>query len=288
MKVLLTGGTGFIGRHVAKELERQSIDYVGLQRGSVNHHRAVQVDLLRTSNLEGLFRDIKPTHLVHTAWYAEHAKYWDSDLNIQWISATKRLVEAFCAAGGQHVVITGTCAEYDWKYGYCVEDITPLNPMSLYGISKDTTRRIVELVVEQYGVSMSWARVFFPYGPGEAPSRLIPSLFNVFKGAALPFGVNRSGYRDLLHIEDVAKAILACSQSKFVGAVNICSGRPIQISDIVRAVAKITESDPEIILKLVPKRQEINQFLVGENKKLQSLGWKQEIILDEGLLNYKF
>ena len=134
---------------------------------------------------------------------------------------------------------------------------------------------------------MSWARVFFPYGPGEASQRLIPSLFNAFKGELLPFGVNASSYRDLIHMEDAARAVLACTQSKFVGAINICSGKPVQISNVVDAVAKINKCDPGIILKLAPKNHEVNNFLVGDNKKLESLGWKQEIVLEQGLLNYK-
>ncbi len=284
---MLTGATGFVGRYVARELVRQGIEYVSIQRGLASNDRAIQVDLLGTNDFESLFQKVKPTHLVHTAWYAEHGKYWDSELNLQWVLATKRLVEAFCSSGGQHVVITGTCAEYDWSHGFCIEDVTPLKPKSLYGICKDATRRIIELAVEKHGVSMSWARVFFPYGPGESNQRLIPSLFKAFKGDILPFGVNASSYRDLLHVEDAATAVLACAQSKFVGAINICSGRPVQISEIVGVVARINNCDPEVILKLAPKNQEANNFLVGENKKLVSLGWKQEIMLCQGLVNYQ-
>jgi nucleoside-diphosphate-sugar epimerase len=286
MKVMLTGATGFVGRYVAKELERQGIEYVSLQRGLASDGRAIQMDLLGILELESLFQKFKPTHLVHVAWYAEHGKYWDSELNLQWVLATKRLVEAFCSSGGQHVVITGTCAEYDWSHGYCVEDVTPLNPKSVYGICKDTTRRIIELVVQKHGVSMSWARVFFPYGPGEAPQRLIPSLFKAFKNEIFPFGVNASSYRDLLHVEDAARAVVACTQRNFVGAINICSGAPVQISEVVDAVAKINNRDPEMILKITLKKQEVNNFLVGENKKLQSLGWKQQIMLCQGLMTY--
>jgi nucleoside-diphosphate-sugar epimerase len=287
MRVILTGSTGFVGRYVARELERQGLEYFGIQRGMVSDSRTIQMDLLGNNELMALFQKLKATHLVHVAWYAEHGKYWNSDLNLEWISATKRLVEAFCSSGGKHVVITGTCAEYDWSHGHCLEDVTPLNPNTLYGICKDTTRRVIELVVEKHGASMSWARVFFPYGPGEASQRLIPSLFKAFKGEILPFGVNASSYRDLLHVEDAARAVLACTQSNFVGAVNICSGTTVQISKVVDAVAKINNCDPGIILKLAPKKQETTHFLVGENKKLRSLGWKQEITLDHGLMNYQ-
>jgi nucleoside-diphosphate-sugar epimerase len=287
MKVMLTGATGFVGRYVVKELERQGIEFVTLQRGKSSDDRAIQMDLLGNHEFETLFENFRPTHLVHVAWYAEHGKYWDSELNLQWVLATKRLVEAFCISGGQHVVITGTCAEYDWSHGYCVEELTPLKPKALYGICKDTTRRIIELTVEKYGVSMSWARVFFPYGASEASQRLIPSLFKAFRGEILPFGVSAISYRDLLHVEDVARAVLACAKGKFIGSINICSGRPVQISEVVKTVAGINKCDPEIILKLTPKNQETNNFVVGANKRLQSLGWKQEIMLDEGLMNYQ-
>ena len=287
MKVLLTGATGFVGRYVARELERQGIEYVGLQRGRASNERVIQMDLLGANALEALFKKLKPTHLVHVAWYTEHGKYWDSELNLQWILATKRLVEAFCSAGGQHVVITGTCADYDWSNRHLVEDVTPLKPTSLYGICKDATRRIIELVVEKHCVSMAWARIFFPYGPGEASQRLIPSLFKAFKGEVLPFGVNASSYRDLLHVEDTARAVVACILSKFSGSINICSERPVQISEVVDAVARIYNCDPEIILKLTPNNLDANSFLVGENKKLKNLGWKQEINLDEGIKSYQ-
>ncbi len=284
---MLTGATGFVGYYVAKELERQGIEYVTLQRGMASDDRAIEMDLLGTHELGALFQERKPTHLIHVAWYAEHGKYWDSNLNLQWVLATKRLVEAFCSSGGQHIVVTGTCAEYDWSHGYCVEDVTPLKPKSLYGICKDATRRIIELIVEKHGVSMSWARVFFPYGPGEASQRLIPSLFRVFKGEVIPFGVNASSYRDLLHVEDTARAVVACANSKFNGAINICSGRPVQISEVVSAVARIINCDPEIIFEIPPKNPDVNNFLVGENKKLKSLGWKQQIMLNQGLVNYQ-
>jgi nucleoside-diphosphate-sugar epimerase len=287
MKVMLTGATGFVGRYVARELERQGIEYVSVQRGTARNDRAIQMDLLGTQELEALFKKCKPTHLIHIAWYAEHGKYWDSELNLQWVLATRRLVEAFCSSGGKHIVVTGTCAEYDWTHGYCVEDVTPLKPESLYGICKDTTRRVIEQIVEKHGVSLSWARIFFPYGPGEATQRLIPSLFNAFKGEILPFGVNASIYRDLLHVEDAARAVLACTESNFIGAINICSGKPVQISEVVDVIAKITNCNSDIIFKNKPKNPEINNFLVGENKKLESLGWKQEIMLDKGLLNYQ-
>ena len=82
-------------------------------------------------------KTICPSHLLHFAWYTTPGnRYWSAQENIQWLQAGLTLVQEFSAGGGQRMVGAGTCAEYDWRYGYCSEDITPLKPQSLYGISK--------------------------------------------------------------------------------------------------------------------------------------------------------
>lgn len=286
MKVLLTGGTGFVGRYVVKALERRGIECITLQRTFLDCHNSIQIDLLSTNDLERIFLEKRATHLVHLAWYAEHRKYWQSESNLKWIAATKRLIEAFCSAGGEHVLVSGTCAEYDWTHGYLTEDLTPLNPDSLYGISKDATRKIIEPIIKKYEISLSWARLFFPYGEGESEQRLIPSLLRAFNGDILPFAVNASSYRDFMHVEDAASAILACLESKKDGAINICSGKPIQIRDVVEMVAKISNKNKDLILGLEAKRKENNNFLVGNNNRIFSLDWKQKILLEDGLSKY--
>lgn len=291
MKILLTGGSGFVGRYVCHEMDKQKMEYINLQRTGSPLQCTTQnmrkVDLLGREDLDRLLDDIKPTHLIHLAWYAEHGKFWESELNTLWNTATNRLVKSFIKSGGKHVFISGTCAEYDWRYGYCKEDITPTKPNSLYGIAKNTTRMTVELICQKYDVSFGWGRIFNPYGFGEAPQRLIPSLFRAFKDEIPPFGVNANCYRDFLHIEDVARAILACTKTKLLGEVNISSGQPFLIKKLVERIAVIFNKNPNKILDIEPLRIEPYPFLVGPNEKLKSSGWQQDISLNEGLFNYQ-
>jgi len=283
MRILLTGATGFIGRYVIDELEGIGIDYVTLGRNHSTSEKHIQFDLLSDEDLFEHIKRIKPTHLIHMAWYAEHGKYWESPLNIGWIAATSRLVEAFCQSGGKHVVITGTCAEYDWRYGYCVEDLTPLNPKTLYGISKNSARNIANQICKKYKVGLSWARIFFPYGVGESVDRLIPSLLKVYRGEKPAFGVNVSYYRDLLHVSDVASAISICSQKEVLGDINISSSEPLSLYSIVCMIASKFKKSPDIVLSLESSRKGEPQFLIGENKKIKSCGWSQRISFEDGL-----
>lgn len=283
MKVLVTGATGFIGRYLVNSLQRQGIEYVTLGKNSLNSGQHIQFDLLSDEDLIGQIKKIGPTHLVHLAWYTEHGEYWESPLNISWLMATSRLIEAFCQSDGRHVVIAGTCAEYDWRNGYCVEDLTPLVPKTLYGISKNSTRSLAYHMCNKYSVGLAWARIFFPYGLGEQSNRLIPSLFGVFRGDRRAFGVNALAYRDLLHVSDVANAILICSQKQVQGDINICSGEPTSMADIVGLIASIFKKSPDIILSRESSRLGEPKILIGQNEKLKRLGWSQEIMIEDGI-----
>jgi nucleoside-diphosphate-sugar epimerase len=291
MKVLLTGATGFIGRAILAELRAAQIDTVAVGRAVGRANPGLNVpflvtDLLASTDLSALIRQTQPTHLLHLAWYAEHGKFWESPLNLRWLEATVRLVEAFCENGGQQVVLAGTCAEYDWQHGYCREDHTPLEPATFYGTAKDATRRLCMAVCAQHHIPCTWGRIFVPYGPGEAPARLVPALIAALRGERAPFGINANAYRDFLHVRDVAHAfvhLLTQTPGTRSGAVNICSGEPVRLSQIVTTLADLLGADPAPILNLPSQRPGEPPLVVGDNRQLTQLGWLPKFDLREGL-----
>ena len=283
MKVLVVGASGFIGRHVLNQLVGAGIDSVVVGRTCPTGYTGdfVEADLLEAEGSKNLIQRAGASHLIHLAWYAEHGAYWTSPLNLRWVDATVRLTEAFCLAGGKQMVLAGTCAEYDWSYGYCTETNTPLKPATLYGIAKDATRRLVTAVCAEYQVPCAWGRIFLPYGPGEDSRRLIPALIDVFEGKRVPFGVNATAFRDFLHVEDVATGFLTLLQGGAGGAFNICSSQPVQIAEVVKLLAKQRTADPQLILSLNTERPGEPPLLVGDNKKIMQLGWRAKHSLSE-------
>lgn len=284
MRVMLTGASGFIGRYVLNALQCQGIEVVTVGRArSQPSAPFIEADLLSMTDFGPLVQQAQATHLLHLAWYAEHGKYWTSPLNLRWAEATTRLVEVFCAAGGQQVVIAGTCAEYDWTQGYCRESSTLMNPTTLYGTAKYATRRLVIAVCAQHQVPCAWGRIFMPYGHGEPASRLIPSLIEVFRGVREPFGVNATAYRDFLHASDVAEGFVRLLNIGASGAYNICSGEPVRLAEVVRTLASLLGADPEPLLALTTERPGEPPLIVGENLKLKALGWQPVLTLAQGL-----
>jgi len=275
MKVLITGASGFIGRHLLKCLQSSNIDVVLAGRNNPAGYPGdfIKADLLETTDFNNLIFKANATHLIHLAWYAEHGSYWSSSLNLRWVETTIKLVQAFCSAGGKHIVAAGTCAEYDWSYGYCIEEKTPLIPATLYGTSKDATRRLLMAICANHKVTCSWGRIFMPYGPGEDVRRLIPALNNVFTLKQPPFAVGSYSFRDLLHVEDVAAAFVKLLTSGTHGEFNICSGTPTQISEVIKLLANARNQDPKIVLDHSISRTGEPLVLVGDNKKLAMLGW---------------
>lgn len=284
MRVLLTGASGYLGRHVLARLAAQGIEVVAIGRRAP--HAGVPfiaADLLDPAQLAEAVASAGATHLLHLAWYAEHGKYWTSPLNLRWVDASVRLTEAFCQAGGTRVVVAGTCAEYDWADGYCREDHTALVPATLYGVAKDAARRLVASVCAQHAVPCAWGRVFLPFAQDEDPRRLLPSLLAVFKGEKPPFGVNASAYRDFLHADDVADAFIALLRSRMDGSCNISSGQPVRIAEVVTRLALASGRDARIVLDLSSERPGEPPLLVGAPGKLHALPWRPARSLDDFL-----
>ena len=129
-------------------------------------------------------------HQLENIIIIENARDDFSAENFKWLEASISILRNFHQAGGHRVVMAGTCAEYDWNYGYCQEIITPCRPNTPYGVCKNALHELLCSYSKEQKLSSAWGRIFLPYGPDEDDRRLIPSLVSVFKGIRAPFGIN--------------------------------------------------------------------------------------------------
>ncbi len=198
------------------------------------------VDLLVPDAPVRLMDEAAPEAVLHLAWEATPGRFWTSPENLDWIGATLALARALAQGGkGRRLVGAGTCAEYDWSDGWCIETRTTVRPQTLYGTAKDATRRVLEAYGADTGLAVAWGRVFFLYGPGEHPDRLVSSVARrLITGQRAPTSHGRQR-RDFLHVEDVAGALAALLLAENVsGPVNIASGEPVAVGDVLTTLAE--------------------------------------------------
>ena len=288
-RILLTGATGFIGKYclhllsAAENFEIHAVSSNKQQKNGlgVHWHKA---DLLNYGQVSELMSKVKPSHLLHLAWYTVPGKYWNSTENIRWVQASLALLHAFLLYGGQRVVMSGTCAEYDWEYGYCSENITPLMPATLYGICKHSLQMMLDAFSKQTGISSSWGRIFFLYGPHEYPQKLVSSVVRSLLRGKPARCTHGNQIRDYLYVQDVAEAFVALLNSKVQGPVNIASGCPITLKDIILKIAKKTNQQNLVELGAVPTSANEPHLLIADVKRLSDeVGWKPGCDLDYGL-----
>ncbi len=288
-RILLTGATGFIGRHclpilVTKDLEVHAVSLEPITDKGTDVHWH-QADLLDAQQVAGLMADVQPSDLLHLAWYVVPGEYWTSVENLRWVQASLEMLQEFARYGGHRVVMAGTCAEYDWRYGYCSEAVTPLAPTTLYGTCKHSVQLMLTRFARQTGVSAAWGRIFFLFGPHEHPDRLVASIIRSVLRGEPALSSHGNQIRDFLYVQDVAEAFVALLESDVTGPVNIASGKPVALREVIARIAEI-QGRPELVqLGALPAREGEPALLVADISRLRDeVGWQPSHELDEGLM----
>ncbi len=287
-RIVVTGATGLIGRHCVPALAGRGYEVHGIappQEGragsDVVWHAA---DLFDADAVTRLMEEVGASHLLHLAWITTPGLFWNSPDNVRWVEASLGLVRAFQAAGGRRILVAGSCGEYDWDHGYCREDVTPLRPATLYGQAKHALHLLVEGFASQVGLSAAWGRIFFVYGPGAHPSRMPGCVIRSLRAGETAACSEGSQIRDYLHVVDVADALAALVDSDVEGAVNIASGQPVRLADMIWKVAALI-GRPELVRlgALATPPGEPPVLIADVGRLRREVGWTASFDLDGGL-----
>lgn len=283
-RVLVTGATGFVGRHILAPLLSAGC-IVGATARALPEKPGPKPDpepdpriawFARDLLTEGAVRDLiaafRPDVLVHAAWYAKHGLFWHAPENEAWLAATLALANAFCEAGGRRFVGIGSCAEYDWTgdAGAPLSEADPLAPATPYGRAKVEAARQVGDLCAGTATAFAWARLFHLFGPGEHPDRLVPAVARaLLRGEEAAVGSGRQ-VRDFCDTGYAGRAIAAVALAEITGAINIGSGEATTIADLVQQIGELCGRPELIRLGTRADRPDDPLWLVPDLKRLRT------------------
>lgn len=287
--VLLTGASGFIGSHCLDSLLEKGFDVHAVSsRGRRNSYsREVEwhhADLHNAEHLLRLMGGVKPHYLMHLAWDVTQGEYWSSLENLRWVKSSISLLQAFIDSGGRRAVMAGSCAEYDWNYGYCTELLTPLNPATLYGVCKNALNQMGEAAAREAKISAAWGRIFFIYGPREHPERLVPAVVNgLLNGEEVPC-THGEQIRDYIYVKDAAAALTRLLLSDVEGPVNIATGQPVVLKEVIGTAAEIAGRPDLVRLGALAAAEDDPPLLLANTARLiDEVKWQPQYSLKQGL-----
>jgi nucleoside-diphosphate-sugar epimerase len=287
-RVLVTGATGCVGRHVLPLLVARGWDVHAVAskqappvEPGVTWHTA---DLLDEAAAQAVVERAKATHLLHLAWYIAPGRWAQAPDNIAWVRASLALVDGFRRRGGTRVVGAGSCLEYDWDYGYCHEDRTPRAPHTVYGTCKHALQLVLSAMASTSDLSAAWGRIFFLYGPHEHPDRLVSSVIrSLLAEAPAPCSHGRQ-VRDYLYVGDVADAFVRLLESDVAGPINIASGRAVALREIVERIGAIMRRPDLLRIGAIPAAPTDTPLVVADTRRLtEALAWAPAVDLESGL-----
>lgn len=245
IKVAITGATGFVGRHVLAEFAsgRHDVEIVATTRGGDPHAS----QLPQFPNVEWVTLDVasapphafellgRPDVLLHLAWgglpHYRALRHFEVEL-----PAHYAFLRHMTAAGLKSLLVAGTCLEYGMRSG-ALGETEPTSPITPYGFAKDALRRQLEYLQRnrESAFALTWARLFFMHGDGQAATSLLPQLEKAVAQGEARFRMSGGEQlRDYLPVSEVAaKLVTLALKRRDIGPVNVCSGIPRSVRSLV-------------------------------------------------------
>ena len=280
--ILVTGASGFVGRHVVSALLSKSgvaVTVVGRNEEKFSmlldkHPQLKFVEFDISQATQDCYAQLgKPDSVIHLAWdglpnYTLNF-HFDTELPKQY-NFLKKLI----FGGLQNLLVAGTCFEYGMKHGSLREDLE-CSPSTAYGFAKASLLNQLRYLKNERSFKLCWARLFYSYGTGQASGSLYSLLCAAIERGDLVFNMSAGEQlRDFLPIEEVARHLVALSHHcDDLDIVNVCSGEPISVRAFAEKIVALKQSKIQLNLGYygVPSYEPMAFW--GDAAKLRSLSF---------------
>ncbi|MFS0836756.1 NAD-dependent epimerase/dehydratase family protein [Paenibacillus sp. 1P03SA] len=294
MKILVTGGAGFIGSHVVDELLEQEHEVIivdDLSTGNSDYippHVKFYKHTIESEEMDSIFQTERPEAVLHLAAQIDvqnSLQYPQQDASIN-ILGSIRLLELCRNYKTNKIIYSSSAAVYGTPNYLAVDENHPIQPLSSYGISKYTPEKYIQMYSELYHLDYTILRYANVYGPrqiskgeGGVVSIFIDKLMKDDQPVIFGDGTQT---RDFVYVTDVARANVLALKNGSREVLNISTGSPTSINELYKIAAEINQSG--ILPQYAPARDGdiVHSFL--DNAKAQHhLGWVPQTTIDTGL-----
>ncbi len=274
MNVLITGANGFIGSHLVTELLDRGhyVTAVDLDNKNIDSRAVFKKDDLFSLDFT---KQNLPDAVIHLAWRDgfNHYAFSHIDNVIKHFYFIKSVIDA----GVKSVSVMGTAHEIGYHEGK-IDENTPCNPLSFYGIAKNALRQLIFAYAKDKPVSVKWLRAFYITGD----DRLNHSVFTKILEAAesgqkeFPFTKGTNQF-DFIDIHDLAHQIAAASvQNEIDGIINVCSGEPVSLKDKAEEFIRHHNLNIKLNFGVFPQRRYDSPVVYGDNEKILQILEKEK------------
>jgi nucleoside-diphosphate-sugar epimerase len=283
MKILVIG-SGFIASSIVQRLEFEGHELVVYSR-SVNPTLQCKQLLGDIFEFEEFSKVLnwKPEIIIHTAWVTTPGIYKDDISNLKYSKFTSQLAQCIHTSDVEHLIILGTCAEYGHQKGPSTAGITKLSPKTLYAEQKVVAFHRVKELLQESATRLTWARVFYPYGPNQDQKRLIPYLAYSLKNGISIQLADTSSIHDWITTRDISSAISWIINNEVPIEIDIGTSFGFTNLELLSTLEKLLQIKNQTSVKGEHVTGLNEVFVADKNSPLFTSGWAPKDTLTSGL-----
>ena len=300
MKIMITGGMGFIGSHLCEQLLMEKHDLVVLTKSFLKKHnianisKKIKIEKIDVTDFKRLGQSIqknKPNVIIHLAGQTSHSQSFEQPLNDIDSNAKSTLFileEIRKSKLKCRFILGSTFIVIGRPQKIPIDEKTPCWPTTVYGANRLASEHYCKIYHEVYGLDTVTFRITNSFGPREqvisTKNAVNFLIYEAFKGNIITIFKKGKFFRDLIYISDVISGIKTIMKKGKSGELYwISSGKKIWFYELAKLLEKLTNAKVKFVkTPNYTKKVDVGNFVVN-NSKLRSLGWKPKMNLDEGI-----